>query len=383
MLPERRKLLAKILAFILVIIISGFVGGLVVATYPNWYQSLPFKDSIPEKLRPSRFESVFGGKEVVRTVEESAVIDAVDKASNSVVSIVAKTVDFDPALGVVTDQQGIGTGFVVDSSGIILTNSHVVCDSTVEYNVLTKDGKSFPVKKISTDPANDIGILKIDGASLPALELGDSDPETIKIGQKVIAIGNALGQFQNTVTVGVISGIGRGVTASGGCRTQGQQTLNNVIQTDAALNPGNSGGPLLDLSAKVVGINFAVSNSAQNIGFVIPINRIKPILEQYKKEGRIIKPFLGVRYRLIDPQEAAARGVPEGAFVSSVVPGSPAANAGIEAGDIITKLNNQKVTLNNDLVSILNELSVGQSISIEVSRSGKLISSKATLKEAP
>jgi serine protease Do len=382
MLPGRQRLIANILVLTFIVLISAAIGGFVVATYPSWYHSLPFKDSIPASLRPSETQGTFGSKEVVRTVEESAVIEAVDKSSGSVVSIVAKTVNFDPALGVVTDQQGIGTGFVVDSSGIILTNSHVVCDSSVEYNVLTKDGKSLPVKKISSDPANDIGILKIDGANLPALTLGDSDPTVIKIGQKVIAIGNALGQFQNTVTVGVISGIGRGVTASGSCRSQGQQTLNNVIQTDAALNPGNSGGPLLDLAGRVIGINFAVSGSAQNIGFVIPINRVKPILEHYKKEGRIIKPFLGVRYRLIDPQEAAARSVPEGAFVSSVVADSPAASAGVSAGDIVTKLNNEKVTINNDLVSILNELSVGQTVPLEVSRGGKTVSMKITLKEA-
>ncbi|OGY29737.1 MAG: hypothetical protein A3F35_00220 [Candidatus Woykebacteria bacterium RIFCSPHIGHO2_12_FULL_45_10] len=380
MTADRKKLVLIILGLVLLILTAGLIGGVVASTYPNWYQKLPFKNLVPASLRPTTLE-VKNSKEVVRTVEESAVIEAVKKTSPAVVSIIAKTVNFDPYLGTVNDQQGIGTGFIVDSSGIVITNSHVVCDKTVSYDVLTADGKSYAVEKVDTDPANDIGILKIKANGLPTVSLGDSDPSSIKLGQKVIAIGNALGQFQNTITVGVISGVGRVVTASGGCATLGKETLNNVIQTDAAINPGNSGGPLLDLSGTAIGINFATAD-AQNIGFVIPINRVKPILDQYKKQGRIIKPFLGVRYRLIEPKEAVARGVPEGAFVSSVVAGSPADEAGVEAGDIITKVAGKKITLSNDLVSVLNDLTVGQSIEVEINRAGKTIKLKATLKEA-
>jgi len=381
MLPERKKLLIKIGGSFLAFLAAAILGGVIVATYPSWYNSLPFKDALPESLRPAE-TGTSSTKEVVRTVEESAVIEAVEKASPAVVSIIAKTVQFDPFLGAVTDQEGIGTGFIVDSSGIVLTNSHVVCDQTIKYTVVTQDGKSLEVTEVDTDPANDIGILKVKGENLPTVTLGDSDANSLKLGQKVIAIGNALGRFQNSVTVGVISGVGRGVTTSGGCAGSGG-TLNNVIQTDAALNPGNSGGPLLDLNGRVIGINFAVSTNAQNLGFVIPINRIKPILESYKKEGRIIKPFLGVATRLIDPQEAVVRGVPEGAYVYQVTPGSAASAAGIRIGDVITEVAGKKVSINNDLVSILNELKVGQSVEIKISRAGKTINLKATLKERP
>ncbi len=374
----------SVFGFFLLLIFGVIVG----VTYPSWYQSLPFKDSIPQAFRPSVLQKSTvtnsKGDTVVRTVEESTVIDVVDKTSPAVVSIVAKTVSFDPNRGSVNDQQGIGTGFIIESDGMIRTNNHVVCQTDLSYAVVTKDNKTYNVKKIDLDPANDIAILKIDAKDLPKLELGDSDPTLLKPGQKVIAIGNALGQFQNTVTVGVISGLGRGVTAAGsGCNGQNSETLQNVIQTDAALNPGNSGGPLLDLSGNVVGVNFATSQSAQNIGFVIPINRVKEIIAQYKKDGKIVKPYIGIQYQTISSAVANIQGVPEGAFVRRVIPGSPADDAGIEAGDIITKVNGQAINENSDLVSVLNTLKVGQKIPVEVYRDGKTVKLNVTLSEAP
>lgn len=365
------------------VLLALIVGLIVGVSYPSWFQSLPFKDNLPRFLRPQTTESIKFGEKIVRTVEESAIIDVVEKSSASVVSIVAKTVSFDPDRGSVSDQQGIGTGFIVDSNGIIVTNNHVVCDNQYEYAVVTKDQKTYTVKQIDLDPANDIAILRVEAKNLKALEFGSSDPSLLKPGQRVIAIGNALGQFQNSVTVGVVSGLGRGITAGGGsCVNQsGRETLQNVIQTDAALNPGNSGGPLLDLSGKVVGVNFAVSTNAQNIGFVIPIDRVKVILDQYKKDGRIIKPYLGIAYQIIDSAVAKVQDVPEGAFVRRVVSGSPADKAGIQAGDIITKLNGEGVNENNDVVSILNNLKVGQKISIELVRDKKTLKLTATLTE--
>lgn len=365
------------------VLLALIVGLIVGVSYPSWFQSLPFKDNLPRFLRPQTTESIKFGEKIVRTVEESAIIDVVEKSSASVVSIVAKTVSFDPDRGSVSDQQGIGTGFIVDSNGIIVTNNHVVCDNQYEYAVVTKDQKTYTVKQIDLDPANDIAILRVEAKNLKALEFGSSDPSLLKPGQRVIAIGNALGQFQNSVTVGVVSGLGRGITAGGGsCVNQsGRETLQNVIQTDAALNPGNSGGPLLDLSGKVVGVNFAVSTNAQNIGFVIPIDRVKVILDQYKKDGRIIKPYLGIAYQIIDSAVARVQDVPEGAFVRRVVSGSPADKAGIQAGDIITKLNGEGVNENNDVVSILNNLKVGQKISIELVRDKKTLKLTATLTE--
>ncbi len=370
-------------AGILIVLVIGIMIGV---SYPSWYQSLPFKNSLPGFLKPLAADTTTqeNGKTVVRTVEESSIINVVDKASPAVVSIVAKTVSFDPTRGSVTDQQGIGTGFIIQNDGLIITNNHVVCDSSVDYAVVTKDQKTYDVKKISLDPADDFAILKIDAKNLTALNLGDSDPSVLKTGQKVIAIGNALGQFQNTVTVGVVSGMGRGITAGGGgCTNSGQETLQNVIQTDAALNPGNSGGPLLDLSGNVVGINFATSTDAQNIGFVIPINRVKKVLDQYKQTGKIIKPYLGVGYQMIDSAIARVQNVPEGAFVRQVVSGSPADDAGIQVGDIITKLADKEVNSSNDLVSTLNSLSVGQKVNVEVYRNNKTEKLSLTLAENP
>lgn len=387
---ELRTVLEKINRKTLFIVGAAFaafvaliLGVLIGISYPNWYNSLPFKNNLPSFLKPTTTTELKFGEKIVRTVEESAIIDVVEKSSGAVVSIVAKTVSFDPDRGSVSDQEGIGTGFIVDQNGIIVTNNHVVCDNQYQYAVVTKDQKTYDVKQIDLDPANDIAILKIDAKNLPALGFGSSDPNVLKPGQRVIAIGNALGQFQNSVTVGVVSGLGRGITAAGGsCSNQsGRETLQNVIQTDAALNPGNSGGPLIDLSGKVIGVNFAVSTNAQNIGFVIPIDRVKVILDQYKKDGRIIKPYLGIAYQIIDSAVAKVQNVPEGAFVRRVVSGSPADKAGIQAGDIVTKLNGEAVNENNDIVSILNNLKVGQKISIEVVRDKKTLNLTTTLTE--
>lgn len=382
-----RKLILFSIGGIAVFLIFVF-GVIIGVSYPTWYQSLAFKNSLPSFLKPatSNSQTVTTGKgeKVIRTVEESSVIDAVDKSSPAVVSIVAKSVSFDPTSGPVTDQQGIGTGFIVDASGLIITNNHVVCDNSISYSVVTKDQKTYPVKKIDLDPANDIAIIKIDAQNLPTLQLGDSDPAILKPGQKVIAIGNALGQFQNTVTVGVISGMGRSVTAGGSsCGSSGSETLQNVIQTDTAINPGNSGGPLLDLSGNVIGVNFATDTSAQNIGFVIPINRVKTILDQYRKNGRIIRPYMGVAYQTIDSGVSQVQGIPQGAFVQRVVSGSPADKAGVTEGDIITKFNGQAVSVENDLVSILNNLSVGQKVDLEVYRDKKIVKLTMTLAETP
>lgn len=373
-----------VLTGVIAVLILSFLIGV---TYPTWYQKLPFKDAIPEVLRPqgSLTKVNTNSGVVVRTVEESAVIDVVEKTSPAVVSVVAKTVSFDPDRGAVTDQQGIGTGFIIESDGLIVTNNHVVCTEGVDYAVVTKDNKTYDVKKIDLDPANDVALLRIDGKELPFLGLGNSDPEALKAGQKVIAIGNALGQFQNSVTVGVLSGLGRGITAgSTGCANQqGRETIQNVMQTDAALNPGNSGGPLLDLSGNVIGVNFAISGSGENIGFVIPINRVKDIIAQYKKDGRIIKPYLGVVYQTIDSDIANVQKVPQGAFVRRVVSGSPASKAGIEPGDIITEIEGKKLGEDADLVSILNTLKAGQKIEIKIYREGKSDKLTATLSEAP
>ncbi len=361
------------------VFIAGFVGAVIGSTYPNWANNLSF---LPDFLKPkesSLQEVSTDGSKVIRTVEESAVIDVVDKASPAVVSIVAQSVSFDPIEGVVRDQQGIGTGFVVRADGVILTSSHVVSNPSITYKVVTKKGETYDVKKIDQDPSIDFAILKITAKDLPTLDLGES--AALKVGQKVVAIGNALGRFENTVTVGVVSGVGRGVNpASSAGILQG--TLENVIQTDAALNPGNSGGPLLDLSAKVIGINFATTSGAENIGFVIPINSVKPVLEGYIAQGKIIKPFLGVGYSLVDEATSLFRDIPQGVLISRVVSGAPAEKAGLQPGDIITKFGKYALKDGTTLAGVINKYEVGETVELEVWRDGKMVTLKARLVEA-
>lgn len=237
-----------------------------------------------------------------------------------------------------TVKQDIGTGFVVDKSGLIVTNNHVVADVTGSYKVITKDNKEYEVQKIYRDALNDLAILKVNANLTPA-SLGDS--EVLRVGQSVIAIGTALGKYRHTVTVGVISGLGRGVLASGGGGIT--ERLDNVIQTDAAINPGNSGGPLLDTNGNVIGVNVATSAMGQNIGFAIPINTLKESLDTFNRTGQFTRPAFGVRYQLLPKEVAILNEVPQGAYIRQVLPGSPAEKVGLAAGDVVLKIDGKEV----------------------------------------
>lgn len=311
--------------------------------------------------------------------EESTVIDAVDKTSPAVVSIVVKTVNFDFFSGPTTSDQGIGTGFIVDRNGLIVTNSHVVDDPSGEYTVVTKDGKTYEVNRINLDEPSDLAIIEISARNLPTVEFADSD--NLKVGQMAIAIGNALGRFQNTVTVGVISGISRQLQATGGLG--GVKTYENVIQTDAALNPGNSGGPLVNSAGQVIGINVATSIGADNISFAIPVNTLIPILDGFLKEGRIVRPYLGVTYTMITPEIAEIRDMSVGAFISRVTPGSPAVKAGLLRGDIITKINETSLDGENSLSQVIAGMKVGDKLKLYVDREGKEELFTAVIEAAP
>jgi serine protease Do len=311
--------------------------------------------------------------------EESSVINVVDKVSPAVVSVVVKTVNFDYFSGPSTYQSGIGTGFIVDPTGLIITNSHVVDDPSGEYSVVLKSGETYPVEKIHLDELNDIAILEITARNLPTVALGDSD--VLKVGQKAIAIGNALGRFQNTVTVGVISGIARQLQASS---VDGNvKTYENAIQTDAALNPGNSGGPLLNSAGQVIGINMATTYGAENISFAIPVNNLKPVLEGFIKEGKIVRPYLGVTYRMITKEIATLRELPEGAFIASVLPGSPAEKAQLKRGDIVTRIGGKDMNSTLSLSQVIAKIKVGDKLDLEIDREGKKISITAVLEAAP
>ena len=284
---------------------------------------------------------------------------------------------------------GGGSGFIISSDGLILTNKHVVSDTTAKYSVLTADGKTYSAKVLARDPAQDLAVLKIDATGLPTVSLGDSS--SLQLGQTAIAIGNALGQFSNTVSVGVVSGLSRTVTASGGLSDNSQETIQGVIQTDAAINPGNSGGPLLDLNGDVIGIDTAIASDAQNIGFAIPINQAKRDITSVQANGQIQTPYLGVRYIAVTADITKQQGLPvtAGALVRgsadgpAVAPNSPAAKAGVQAEDIITAVNGQAINASNDLATVINQFNVGQTVTLTINRAGKEITLQATLAARP
>lgn len=341
--------------------------------YFNSERSLPSKDNKDESQKNS--------KQTLKVIdEESAIINVVEKASPSVVSIVLKQMDFNLFSGSESFiEEGIGTGFIVDPNGIIVTNSHVVNNQNGEYSVILKDGTTYKVDKIHLDTASDLAIIEITARNLPALKLADSSK--LKVGQKAIAIGNALGQFQNTVTSGIVSGIGREITASDAFGAQ-TSYYEEVIQTDAALNPGNSGGPLLNLSGQVIGINVATTPMADNISFAIPSNTLKPLLESFLSQGRIVRPFLGVSYQLITEEIAKLRDMPQGAFISRVYNNSPAEKAGLKRGDIITSFNGQDLNEKNTLSALVSHSSVGDAVDLTVDRGGEKLKITVILEEA-
>ncbi|MCX8015755.1 MAG: trypsin-like peptidase domain-containing protein [Patescibacteria group bacterium] len=283
---------------------------------------------------------------------------------------------------------GGGTGFIISSDGLILTNKHVVNDKDASYTVYLNNGTKYDAKVLALDPIDDIALIKIEAQNLKTLKLGDSDG--IKVGQTVIAIGNALGEFRNTVSVGVVSGLSRSVMASDAYGNI--ESIDNVIQTDAAINLGNSGGPLINLKGEVIGINTAIASGAENIGFAIPINRAKKALESYQKFGKITAPFIGIKYTIVNSaiQKQNNLSVDYGAWINSgsskesaIISGSPAEKAGLKEGDIILEFNGEKITATNTLTAILKKYKVGDKVNLKVLRDKQEINIELILGERP
>lgn len=274
---------------------------------------------------------------------------------------------------------GGGSGFVVSADGLVVTNKHVVHDKAAEYLVTTMDEESYVARVLARDPLNDVAILRVEGQNLSHLTLGDSDG--IQLGQSVLAVGTALGEFQNTVSAGIVSGLSRFITAFTDMEGHSER-LRGLIQTDAAINPGNSGGPLVNLKGEVIGINSAVVFGAQNIGFAIPINKAKYDLEDLQKFGRIRRPFLGVRYIMINPliKKRFRLPVEHGAFVlreglpgrPAVMPGSAAHKAGIQEADIILELNDKPINEKTGIEDVLENVDLGKEIPVKIWRNGKV-----------
>lgn len=381
---NRRKLNTGWLPKVVILLALGIIVGVAATRVPQ----LRLKN-ITGAATQSQKPQIQTNREVVK--EQSAVIDVVKQASPSVVAISGisqsrPSIRFfgpfqfqDPGSGG-NQEQSIGTGFVLSKDGLIVTNKHVVASPDVKYVVVVNEDKKYDVKNIYRDPENDLAIIKIDANNLTPLALGDSSQ--LQAGQFVIAIGNALGEFRNTVTTGVVSGLGRAIVAGdffGGF----QERLDNLIQTDAAINPGNSGGPLLDIGGKVIGVNVATSASAQNIGFAIPINTVKDSVDRFNTGGKFSRPFLGVSHQQIDRRTALLNNVPEGAYVREVVPNSAADKAGIKVDDIITKINGQAVNeANGGLANMIGKFKVGDTVTITYYRGDQELETRATLQES-
>lgn len=366
--PEHRKGIGrrpKIIAASLVIVLISFMAGL----------SGALLITITQNRSPLQAHgNSYDGNKIV-TQEEEDIAAVASKVAPSVVSIVtsAQTMSFYGA----QTQEGAGTGIIVSGDGYVLTNKHVIQNSQ-SVAVVTSDGvKHNDVKVIGTDPLNDVAYLKISGVNgLKPAELGDSS--SVRIGQKVVAIGNSLGQYQNTVTSGIISGTGRPVAAQS--EEGGKvETLTDLLQTDAAINPGNSGGPLTNLAGQVIGINTAIAQGAQSIGFSIPINATKGTLKGVLANGKVTRAYVGVNYLSITPDVADEYklSVRSGAYVladgdrKAVVADSPADKAGIKDKDIITKVNDIDVGDKGSVASLIGEYAPGETVQMTLLRDGK------------
>lgn len=378
------------------IVVSAFIGGLAgFFTAQNIAGSQPFLKNV---------RNIVSDQKVEAQNSADGIVAVVDKTSPAVVSIIV-TKDL-PKIQNVPDlfQQffgnqirgtgetekreiGGGSGFIISADGYIVTNKHVVVDEAAEYTVLLNTGDKLPAKVLARDPLNDLAIIKIDGKDLPTLDFGDSD--SLKPGQAVVAIGNALGEFRNTVSTGVISGLARSITASSG--NFSTERLVGLIQTDASINPGNSGGPLLDVGGRVIGINVAVAQGAQNIGFAIPINQVKETIESVKQHGRLIRAWLGVRYTMITPEIAKANNLKYdyGVLVvkgetpeeMAVVPGSPADKAGLEENDIILEADGKKITEADPLSITIARHKPGELLKLKVYHDGREKDTTVVLEE--
>jgi serine protease Do len=409
---NHKKFKFFLLTFLGVIFVSGISGVL--------FSFIFLKTLNIEKEQIQFFSDKEGRQEEIIkqkiVQEDSVIVDMIEKTAPSVVSIViSKDIPkiqtfrgmpyfFGDPFGFYFDSEdngnygetekqkiGGGTGFFISEDGMIITNKHVVKDSSASYTVVTSDEKEYSAKILAVDPVNDIAVIKIEKNDCPVLSLGDSD--SLKIGQTVVAIGNSLGEFSNTVSRGIISGLKRDLVASG--RSLGQaERFSNIIQTDAAINPGNSGGPLLDINGEVVGINVAIIEGAQNIGFAIPSNQVRKTFNQVKETGKISTPFIGVRYIPVDEDLQKDNNLPYdyGCLVMrgtkpselAVIPGSPADKAGISENDIILEINEEKINefeRGKSLTELILKYNVGDKVKVKIWHKGKEKNIELTLEE--
>lgn len=393
---ENEMVLRSVLATLAVVLVFLLVLG--TAAYVNRgaiFELLSQNTSGEEGLAAAQNGSTVGNETVASSPTEAVVAEVLP----SVVSVVATQEVpvyrrsrafgryFYDREGTREREVGGGSGFFVSADGLVVTNKHVVASRESSYSVITSSGEQYQAEVVARDPFIDIAFLRVtnpSGSVFQPLSFSEKEPA---LGQPVIAIGNALGQFQNTVSSGIISGLSRSIVARG---QTGLERLGNVLQTDAAINPGNSGGPLLSLEGKVVGVNVAAAGSGENIAFAIPADFVRSLVASVEERGEIVRPFVGVRYTAVSslqqPSELSVeRGVlvRAGEGVSAVVPHSPAAKAGIEEGDIILSVDGEAIDAENSFGYLIRKHAVGETIMLTVVRDGERMEISLTLEEAP
>ena len=322
--------------------------------------------------------------EIVRVVEENAVTAAVQEVSPAVVTITPRGRDGAFVF------ESVGSGVIYDPDGWVVTNRHVVCNAE-SLAVQLADGARYAGTVIGLDTLTDLAIVKIDGKDLPAVDLGNSG--TLQVGQHAIAIGSPLGTFTNSVTAGVVSALGRSIDVDDRCGETGVESLRNLIQTDAAINPGNSGGALVDAGGTLIGINTAIAGDAQGIGFAIPVNLARPIMLQAIEGEALSRPWMGIYFTALTPVLQEQRGLvlgygalveePADLVASAVFPGSPAEQAGLRNGDIITHVDAVRVDGDHPLDEILTQYRPRETVNLRVLRGDELLDLSLTLGDRP
>lgn len=317
--------------------------------------------------------------EISTNPQSSGLTEIIETALPSVVTVAIQAGNT-PA-GIITQNQNIGSGFFVSDNGLLVTNKHVVGIDEATYIVILDNGQEYPVENIYQDQLNDLAIIKISAGEGQPLPLGDSD--TVQLGETAIAIGTSLGSFTNTVTSGIISGKGRGIVAGSPFENYIEE-LDNVIQTDAAINPGNSGGPLLNGFGEVIGVNTAVLIGGENLGFAIPVNEVKRLIETFEAQGSSFdRPYIGIRYQFLDETISEARNAVAGAYVIEVIEGSPAKTAGLENNDVIQKAEGKEISDRDVLNQVILDRGIGQALRLEVWRAGEIRQIEVEIGKAP
>lgn len=376
-----------LIAILIILLAIGQTFNLLPQSWTDKYFNFSKNEALLPQLTAEKQTVVY---------EESVITKVVEQSLPSVVTVAVSTTQqtggsiqinpFDPLNPIQQTpgekkqvERNIGSGFIISQDGLIITNKHVVADTIASYSVITDDKKEHKVANIYRDPLNDVAILKINANGLDPLPLGDSSK--LKLGQLVIAIGTPLGEFTNTVTSGIVSGLSRGITA--GSPFEGYvERLDNVIQTDAAISGGNSGGPLLNSAGQAIGINTAIAQGGQNIGFAIPINVVKDVVDNFRKNGSSFeRPYIGIRYQMVDKATAVQNKIVEGAFVVEVLENSPASKAGIKLEDVIVSFEGKKITGTDTqgLAKLISQKKIGDKVRMSVWRDGKTMDFTLTL----